>query len=298
MGANLKEVRERIKSVKSTQQITKAMKMVSAAKLRRAQDAIIQMRPYSEKLNEIATHILSNTDGDTAKKYSEVRELENVLIVVITSNRGLCGAFNSNIIKEAKQLLNGKYKEAADAGKVTLMCIGKKGFDHFRKLLPADQIDAEHVMLFQDLSFEAIVHVPTAIIEAFHGAQYDAVEICYGRFKNAAVQYAESAQFLPVPRKIPSKSEKQKKKADYIFEPNKEDLLAALMPSILQTQLHRYLLDTHASEHGARMTSMDKATENADELLKDLKISYNKARQAGITSQISEIVGGVAALEG
>ena len=298
MGANLKEVRERISSVKSTQQITKAMKMVSAAKLRRAQDAIVQMRPYSEKLNEMARHILSNTDGDAATKFSTKRTVEHVLIVVITSNRGLCGAFNSNIIKEAKRLLNGKYKDAADAGKVSMLCIGKKGYDHFKKLIPADRMISDYINLFSDLSFDAIVEVPSKIIDEFHAEKYDAVEVCYGRFKNAAVQEAEAAQYLPVPQMKVDNNKASKLRADYIFEPNKEDLLEALIPSILQTQLHRYMLDTHASEHGARMTAMDSATENADVLLKDLKISYNKARQAGITSQISEIVGGVAALDG
>ncbi len=298
MGANLKEVRERIASVKSTQQITKAMKMVSAAKLRRAQDAIVQMRPYSEKLNEMARHILSNTDGDAATKFSTKRTVEHALIVVITSNRGLCGAFNSNIIKEAKSLLNGKFKNAAEAGKVTMLCIGKKGFDHFKKTIPAERMISDHVNLFNDLSLDAVVEVPTEIIEDFHAEKYDAVEVCYGRFKNAAVQEAEAAQFLPVPQMKVNEDKTSKMRADYIFEPNKEELLEALIPSILQTQLHRYMLDTHASEHGARMTAMDSATENADELLKDLKISYNKARQAGITSQISEIVGGVAALDG
>ncbi len=298
MGANLKEVRERIKSVMSTQQITKAMKMVSAAKLRRAQDAIVQMRPYSEKLNEMAQHILSNTDGDVATKFSTQREIQEVLIVVITSSRGLCGAFNSNIIKAAKRLLQGKYKPAFEAGKVTLLCIGKKGFDHFKKLLPAEKMIKDHITLFSDLSFDAIADVPLQIIQDYQQGKYDAVEVCYGRFKNAAVQYAESAQYLPVPKMKIEKDEAKKMRADYIFEPSKGELLEALIPSILQTQLHRYMLDTHASEHGARMTAMDKATENADELLKDLKISYNKARQAGITSQISEIVGGVAALDG
>ena len=298
MGANLKEVRERIESVKSTQQITNAMKMVSAAKLRRAQDAIVQMRPYSEKLNEMLSHILANTDGETARKYSTKRSIENVLFVVITSNRGLCGAFNTNIIKEAKKLLDGKYKKAASSGNVTFLCIGKRGFDYFKKLFDQERMIADHVQLFNDLSFEAIVEVPSQIIKDFQDEKYDAVEVCYGRFKNAAVQYAEAAQYLPVPKMKVEKDQVKKMQADYIFEPNKADLLESLIPSILQTQLHRYMLDTHASEHGARMTAMDKATENADELLKDLKISYNKARQAAITSQISEIVGGVAALEG
>ncbi len=297
MGANLKEVRERIKSVISTQQITKAMKMVSAAKLRRAQEAITSMRPYAEKLNDMLVNILSNSDGEGASAYGEHREVEKVLIVVVTSNRGLAGAFNSNIIKAAAALMRDKYPEQSAAGKIDVMCIGKKGYDHFRKRLPAENVLGEHVNLFADLSFEGIVEVPDSIMKSFLEGNYDAIEVCFGRFKNAGVQFAEAARFLPV-AKLTSQSDEKQIKADYIFEPNQEDLLKELVPSILQTQFHRYLLDTHASEHGARMTAMDKATENADELLKDLRLSYNKARQEAITSELSEIVGGAAALEG
>ncbi len=297
MGANLKEVRERIKSVISTQQITKAMKMVSAAKLRRAQDAIVRLRPYAEKQNEIAVHILSNTDGDVVKTYGEKREVRKVLIVVITSSRGLCGAFNTNIIKQALHLMGGRYKAQFDNGQGHVLCIGKKGFDQLKKQVDQENINSDHLALFNDLSFDAIVGVPDSIMEAYKAEEYDAVEVCFGRFKNAAVQYAEAVQYLPI--RIP-KVEKSKKgkKADYIFEPSKEELLQSLLPSILQTQFHSYLLDTHASEHGARMTAMDNATENANELLRELRISYNKARQEAITSEISEIVGGAAALEG
>lgn len=298
MGANLKDVRERIKSVISTQQITKAMKMVSAAKLRRAQDAIVRMRPYALKLNEMLVHILSNTDSSSTGSYAVSREVKKVLIVVVTSNRGLAGAFNTNIIKAAKALMEGKYADQFQAGNVHVMPIGKKGYDFFRKSMPKSNIISDHVLLFSDLSFDAIVDVPNAIMEQFSDETFDAVEVCFGRFKNAAVQYAEAVQYLPVPKMKPSKKDVKETKADYIFEPNEEDLLQELIPSILQTQFHRYLLDTHASEHGARMTAMDKATENADELLKDLRISYNKARQEAITSEISEIVGGAAALNG
>lgn len=297
MGANLKEVRTRIKSVISTQQITKAMKMVSAAKLRRAQDAVVSMRPYATKLNEMASNILSNTDGDAVKTYSDIRKIQRVLIVVITSNRGLCGAFNTNIVKAARALMKNEYKELFESGKGDLLFIGKKGLDQLKKEISKDNMNTEYLSLFDDLNFDAIVHVPDAIIEAYIDGKYDAIEICFGRFKNAAQQYAEAVPFLPIQKAKPVSDEK-KTKADYIFEPDKEGLLKELIPSILRTHLHRCLLDTHASEHGARMTAMDSATENANDLLKELRITYNKARQEAITSEISEIVGGAAALEG
>lgn len=297
MGANLKEVRERIKSVISTQQITKAMKMVSAAKLRRAQDAITRMRPYALKLNEMLTHILSNLEGNVSTSFGVERDVQKVLIVIVTSNRGLAGAFNTNIMKAAKAVIADKYQAQQDNNQVHLLTIGKKGFDHFKKLYPKDRVNSEFVNLFDDLSFDNVAQVPNILMEYFENAEFDAIEVCFGRFKNAAVQFAECEQYLPVP-KMEIKNEAQKSKADYIFEPNQEDLLSTLIPSILQTKFHRYLLDTHASEHGARMTAMDKATENADEILKDLRISYNKARQEAITSELSEIVGGAAALEG
>ena len=297
MGANLKEVRERIKSVISTQQITKAMKMVSAAKLRRAQDAIVKMRPYALKLNDMLSNILANTAGDAATSYGVARDVNNVLIVVVTSNRGLAGAFNTNIIKEANALIAGKYRTQAASGNIKILPIGKKGYDYFRKHLSPSHVIKDYVELFSDLSFDNIVAVPNLLMQYFDDGTYDAIEVCYARFKNAAVQYAETEQYLPVP-KIEAEPSEDKSVADYIFEPNQGDLLKELIPSILQTQLYRYLLDTHASEHGARMTAMDKATENADEILRDLRISYNKARQEAITSEISEIVGGAAALGG
>ncbi|NND05676.1 MAG: ATP synthase F1 subunit gamma [Saprospiraceae bacterium] len=297
MGANLKEVRERITSVKSTQQITKAMKMVSASKLRRAQDAITSMRPYAQKLNEILRNIISNADQDEGSAFGQEREIDRVLIVCVTSNRGLAGAFNTNVIKAARALLDSKYADQFSNNKVDILPIGKKGYDFFRKGIPAGNIISDHVALFSDLSFDHIVEVPDMIMDRFLKGGYDAVEVCYGRFKNAAVQYAEAAHFLPVQRSL-KKDVEDKLKADYIFEPDQQALLKELIPSILRTQFHSYLLDTHASEHGARMTAMDKATENADELLQDLKLSYNKARQEAITSELSEIVGGAAALEG
>jgi len=294
--ANLKEVRDRIKSVISTQQITKAMKMVSAAKLRRAQQAIVQMRPYATGLNKMLLNVMSNLDGDTSVSYGVARDVKKALIIVVTSNRGLCGAFNSNICKIATKTAKEKFGSQLANGDVDFLCIGRKGFDFFRKRYPAEQINGDHVNLFQDLSFDVISAIPDEIMDQFTNGEYDAVEICFGQFKNAAMQSAEAITFLPVP-KLPQEKG-SKKQADYIYEPSKEKLLRELIPSILQTQFQRTLLDTHASEHGARMTAMDKATENADELLKDLRISYNKARQEEITSQISEIVGGVAALEG
>ncbi len=294
---NLKEVRNRITSVSSTQQITKAMKMVAAAKLRKAQDAIITMRPYADKLTELLQNLSATLDADSGSKFADQREVKNVLIVAITSNRGLCGAFNTNIVKAARKLMNGKYKVQYESGKGDLLFIGKKGLDQLKKEISSDNIITEHLSLFSDLSFDAIVHVPNTIIEAYIAGEYDAIEICYGRFKNAAQQFAEAVPFLPV-KKAAKIGEDKKTKADYIFEPDKEGLLKELIPSILRTHLHRCMLDTHASEHGARMTAMDSATENANDLLRDLRISYNKARQEAITSEISEIVGGAAALEG
>ncbi|MEM9822013.1 MAG: ATP synthase F1 subunit gamma, partial [Bacteroidota bacterium] len=255
MGANLKEVRDRIKSVKSTQQITKAMKMVSAAKLRRAQQAIVQMRPYADKLNEILTNILSNVEGDASTSFGKERKINNALLVVVTSSRGLCGAFNTNVIKTAVHTINTKFAEQRDNGQLTIMTIGKKGNDYFKKRYTNCPKITDHVELFSDLSFDNVAKVSSQLMEAFTGETYDAIEVAYGRFKNAAVQFPESAQFLPV-----AKMEKQegtsKMKADYIFEPDQKTLLEHLVPSILQTSFHKFLLDTHASEHGARMTAM------------------------------------------
>lgn len=300
MGANLKEVRGRIKSVKSTQQITKAMKMVSAAKLRRAQQAITQMRPYANKLNEMLTNILSTLDGDATTTFGTERPVTNALIVVVTSNRGLAGAFNTNVIKKAVAAIEEKYARQRDNGGLTIMCIGKKGNDFFRRNYPKVNRIEDHVEIFSDLSFDNIAKVSEKIMEDFESGRYDAVEAIYGRFKNAAMQFPEAVQFLPVVKEETGEEDKKtsKVKADYIFEPDKESLLKHLVPSILQTTFHKFLLDTHASEHGARMTAMDKATENAEDLLKELKISYNKARQEAITKELSEIVGGAAALGG
>lgn len=301
MGANLKEVRERIKSVKSTQQITKAMKMVSAAKLRRAQQAIVQMRPYTDRLNNMLGNILSNIDaGDIDIDYGKERPINNATLVVITSNRGLCGAFNSGVIKAGVRSINGDLNETYEAGRLNILCIGKKANEYFKKRYAhkANIIDT-YVNLFEDLSYDNVAKVSTGLMEAFTAGNIDRVDVAYGKFKNAAVQFPQVEQFLPVPPIEPVAEDENTSKhnADYIFEPSKTELLNSLIPSILQTQFQRYNLDSHASEHGARMTAMDAATENAEEMIKELKINYNKARQASITKQISEIVGGAAAME-
>ncbi len=295
--ASLKEVRIRIASVISTQQITKAMKMVSAAKLRKAQNAITQMRPYADKLNSMLINILSNLDGDASTSFGVEREVENACLVVVTSNRGLAGAFNTNVIKMATAAINEKYSKQRDNGKLTILCVGKKGYDFFRRRYPASAINAEYVDLYNDLSFDNVKRVAQYLMDSFEAKKYDHVTVAYGRFKNAAMQFPEAAQFLPVQKLEVEKSETKKKKADYIFEPDQKLLLEELVPSILQTTFYKFCLDTHASEHGARMTAMDKATENANELLKNLRINYNKARQESITKELSEIVGGAAALE-
>jgi len=300
MSGQLKEVRERIRSVMTTQQTTKAMKMVSASKLRRAQGAITKMRPYANGLERMLKNILSNIDGDGVSSFGVERTARKVLLVVITSNRGLAGAFNTNINKAIAERINGPYKDLYEEGCVDVLVIGKKGRDYFKKRYPKANLLEEDLLLFDDLSFENVQKVAQKTMDQFSAEEYDRVEVGYSRFKNAAMQFAEVSQMLPVPKR--SKAELDQagstKKADYIFEPTKEELLDQLIPSILHTQFFKYCLDTHASEHGARMTAMDKATENAEELLKELRINYNKARQAAITNEILEIVGGAAALEG
>jgi F-type H+-transporting ATPase subunit gamma len=295
--ANLKEVRDRIVSVKNTQQITKAMKMVSAAKLRRAQDAITQMRPYANKLDSMLRNILSNLEGDAGTVFGQERPVERACIVVVTSNRGLCGAFNTNVIKAALAAMKGKFADVHARGQLTMLFIGKKGNEYFKKHY-ADSVNiiSDYVNLFDDLSFENTRKVATYLMDNFKEGRFDAVEVAYGEFRNAALQNTVHVPFLPVP-KVEIVEGATSHRADYIFEPSKEGLLSHLVPSILQTQFHKFNLDTQASEHGARMTAMDSATENANDLLRDLKISYNKARQESITNEILEIVGGAAALE-
>ena len=296
MAGGLKEVRERIKSVINTQQITKAMKMVSAAKLRKAQGAITQVRPYAERLNRMLSNILSNLDGGADTSFGKAREVKNVLVVVMTSNRGLCGAFNTNICKEAVALINEKYGRQHREGKVTALFIGKKGYDFFRRRFRDMTLIADHIPVYDNPAYTNVSVVSSALMAEFSSGKYDAVEVVYGRFKNAATTFPTSEQWLPVPKMVVPAGSKQKK-SDYIFEPDQQSLLETLVPSILQLSFHKSLLDTQASEHGARMTAMDKATDNAEELLKNLKIGYNRARQEAITTELGEIVGGAAALE-
>ncbi len=293
MAGQLKEVRNRIKSVQSTQQITKAMKMVSAAKLRRAQDSITQMRPYARKLQEMLSNIVSNSDGGVTVKLAEERTIENVLLIVITSDRGLCGGYNANIIKLAKLTIAEKFPDQWKKGKVTIWNIGKKGWEGLTKA--GFTTDATFKDIYLKLSFENVQTAAQAAMMAFENKEFDAVELIYSEFRNAATQRFTAEQFLPIP-KLPKIE--GGKKSDFIFEPAKEELIAELMPKILNTQLYKAVLDGNASEHGARMTAMDKASENANELLKSLKISYNRARQAAITTELTEIVSGAAALQG
>jgi F-type H+-transporting ATPase subunit gamma len=293
MSGALKEVRNRIKSVQSTQQITKAMKMVSAAKLRRAQDAITQMRPYAQKLQEMLSNIVSNSDGDVNMALAAERPVENVMIIVVTSDRGLCGGYNSNLIKLAKQVIAEKYSLQASKGKVQILPIGKKGYENFNK--SGFKVVNKYWDIFTGLSFDKVQTAAKHAMDAFANKEIDAVELIYSEFKNAATQRFVAEQFLPVSKV--AKTEGQKN-ADFIFEPDKNILIAELMPKILNTQLFKATLDANASEHGARMTAMDKASDNANELLKSLKISYNRARQAAITTELTEIVSGAAALQG
>lgn len=293
MAGQLKEVRNRIKSVQNTQQITKAMKMVSAAKLRKAQDGIIQMRPYAKKLLEVLSNIVSNSEGDLGLNLAVERPVEKVLLIVITSDRGLCGAYNSNIIKLAKQVAREKYSSQAAKGNVQIWSIGKKGYEHFLK--NKFKVDPAFKDIFLNLNFESVQACSKAAREAFMNKEFDKVELVYSEFKNAATQRFVVEEFLPVPK---VRKKEGAKKIDFIFEPSKEVLIAELMPKILNTQLYKAVLDANASEHGARMTAMDKATENANEMLRSLKISYNRARQAAITTELTEIVSGAAALKG
>ncbi len=293
MSGALKEVRNRIKSVQSTQQITKAMKMVSAAKLRRAQDAITQMRPYAKKLQEMLSNIVSNSEGDVNMALATQRPVEKVMIIVVTSDRGLCGGYNSNLIKLAKSIVQEKYPAQYAKGNVTILPIGKKGYENFTKT--GYKVINNYWDILGNLTFEKVQAAAHHAMDAFANKEVDAVELVYSEFKNAATQRFVSEQFLPV-MKV-AKTEGQKN-ADFIFEPGKEILIAELMPKILNTQLFKAALDGNASEHGARMTAMDKASDNANELLKSLKISYNRARQAAITTELTEIVSGAAALQG
>lgn len=290
--ANLKEVRNRITSVSSTQQITKAMKMVSAAKLKRATNAIVQLRPYAEKLREILANVSASVEGG-ASPYTVDRKPHKVLIVVIASNRGLAGAFNANAIKTANQLIADKYAEQLQAGNVSIVAIGKRAQDYY--LRRRYSVIGDNNELFMALNFESTSKITEAIMKGFSDGDYDRVELVYNRFRNAAVQILTSEQLLPLlpPAEVPGDP---KLDVDYIIEPSKEKIVEELIPKAIKIQLYKAVLDSHASEHGARMTAMDKATDNAGELLKSLKLSYNQARQAAITTELTEIVSGAAAL--
>ncbi len=294
--ANLKEVRIRIASVKSTQQITSAMKMVAASKLRRAQNAILQMRPYAGKLKEILQNLSASLDaGDDSSVFSEKRDPNKVLLIVVSSNRGLCGAFNANVIKATNILISEKYGDQYKNGNLSLITIGKKVSEFYSKR-DYDVIESlDH--LFDQLSFENISPVAEKLMKFFEEKKYDRIEIIYNQFKNAATQILVNEQFLPV-EPVEMEEGVEPAKADYIFEPNKQDIVRDLIPKSLKVQFYKALLDSFASEHGARMTAMHQATDNAQELLKDLNLSYNKARQAAITNEILEIVSGAEALKG
>jgi F-type H+-transporting ATPase subunit gamma len=285
--ANLKEIRNRITSVSSTMQITSAMKMVSAAKLKKAQDAITAMRPYSEKLTELLQNLSATLEGDNGGAFAEQRAVNKVLIVAITSNRGLCGAFNANVIKQIKNLQDVVY-----AGKkVDVIAIGKKGNDGLKKTC---NIVDNQSGVFDMLTFENVANIAQELMDKFAAGEYDRIEIVYNHFKNAATQIILTEQFLPL---APAEqTETTVQATDYIFEPSKEEIVKSLVPLSLKTQLYKAIRDSFASEHGARMTAMHKATDNATDLRNQLKLTYNKARQAAITGEILEIVGGAEAL--
>jgi F-type H+-transporting ATPase subunit gamma len=270
------------------------MKLVAASKLKRAQDRILQMRPYSEKLNEILSNIMDNLEGGTSLSFNKKRTVKNVLIVLITSDKGLAGGFNSNLIKTARKLVNETYAQQRSKGGVSMLFVGKKGFDFFKKEQDLNLI-ADNVSLMAGVTFERSQKVSQFLMDSFAEEKYDVIEVVYSKFVNAATQRFMVERFLPV--EASSEKKKSKAKADYIFEPEKEKLLEELVPKILNTQFFKALLDTNASEHGARMVAMDSATNNAQELIKTLKIQYNRERQAAITKEILEIVGGAAALE-
>ncbi|HZX57888.1 MAG TPA: ATP synthase F1 subunit gamma [Mucilaginibacter sp.] len=290
--ANLKEVRNRIASVSSTQQITKAMKMVSAAKLKRATNAILQLRPYANKLKEMLANLSASLE-DGSSPFLQEREPNKVLIVVVTSNRGLAGAFNMNAIKTANVLISEKYNSQYKAGNVSIVGIGKKGQEYYHRR--KYNVIGDNNELFNELNFFNVSKITEAIMEGFLKGEYDRVELVYNQFKNAAVQILTVEQLLPVP-KTEKKPDAKATQVDYILEPSQEEIVAQLIPKNIKTQLYKAVLDSHASEHGARMTAMDKATDNAGELLKQLKLSYNQARQAAITTELTEIVSGAAAL--
>ncbi len=297
--ASLKEIRTRITSVSSTRQITSAMKMVAAAKLKKAQDTILMMRPYANKLQEILSTLSSDNEGNDDNPYARVRNLESVLIVAVTSNRGSCGAFNMNVIKRALLVANEKYGHLMSEGKVYFMPIGKKAHDFFVKK-NYRIIEGNFNALVDHPNFDITIPAAQMLMDKFNDGSYDNIEIVYNQFKNAAVQIVTEEQFLPIPKLEKKKSDARIKPVqyDFIFEPSKEFIIQELIPKSLKIQLYKALIDSVASEHGARMTAMHKATDNATEIIKEYKLQYNKARQAAITKEILEIVSGAEALRG
>ena len=288
--ANLKEVRNRITSVSSTQQITKAMKMVSAAKLKHATNAIIQLRPYANKLKEILGNLSASLE-ESGSPYIQQREPRKVLIVAVSSNRGLAGAFNANVIKSTNLLISEKYADQYRKGNVSIVGIGKKVQDYYQKR--KYNVIGNNNDLYSALTFENVSVIAESIMEGFVKGEYDRVEVVYNQFKNAAVQILATEQLLPLPR---TEKVADAGSTDYILEPSQDEIIRLLIPKSIKTQIFKAVLDSNASEHGARMTAMDKATENAGDLLKALKLSYNQARQAAITTELTEIVSGAAAL--
>ncbi len=293
--ANLKAIRIRITSVKSTRQITSAMKMVSAAKLRKAQDKIVRLRPYANKLHEILVGLSQSlSESEIENVYGRISPPEKVLLVVITSNRGLCGAFNSNVIKETRRLVAEKYNSQYKNGNLKILTIGKKGYDFFRKL-KIEMLPDQNALL-NELTFENVAELAGQVMKSFVSKEFDHVELVYNQFKNAAVQNLVSEIFLPV-ENIKTDSSKHAS-VDYIYEPNQEQIIEELIPKSLKIQFYKAVLDSFVAEHGARMTAMHKATDNATTMIRDLTLQYNKARQATITNQILEVVSGAEALKG
>jgi F-type H+-transporting ATPase subunit gamma len=294
--ANLKEVRNRITSVGSTQQITKAVKMVSAAKLKRATNAIVALRPYANKLKELLANLSASLE-DGSSPYLAEREPNKVLVVVVNSNRGLAGGFNANAIKTANNLITEKYSNQLKAGNVSIVGIGKKAQEYYQRR--KYNVIGNNNDVYNDLNFLNVSHITESIMEGFVKGEYDRVELVYNQFRNAAVQILVTEQLLPVPKAEKTEAAKiTGVQVDYILEPSQEAIVEQLIPKNIKIQLYKAVLDSFASEHGARMTAMDKATDNAGELLKALKLSYNQARQAAITTELTEIVSGAAALTG
>lgn len=290
---SLKEVRTRVDSVKSTQQITRAMKMVAASKLRKAQNAILKLRPYATKMNEIIQNLSTSIENNNENVFAEIREIEKILIVSISSNRGLCGAFNSNIIKETIKRIKENYTHQHTNNQVFIYGIGKKNIEFF--MSKGYNIVNSNIEIFDNLNFNNVVPIATQLMNDFLSKKYDKIEIIYNKFKNAATQYITIEQFLPILKK---ETHTESLLTDYILEPTKEEIIRELIPRLLKIKLYKAILNSFTSEHGARMTAMHKATDNAEELLKNLRLTYNKTRQASITNEILEIVGGAEALKG